>query len=87
VNTSEETAADERRGRTMDDTKAKLICGELGFSWEDLTGERAMSGGPDRQDFRRAVAALEKYQKENVEQQRAHMASELYNLAHGGDSQ
>jgi len=70
----------------MSDDEAKIICTELGYAWEGLAEERQTSGEPGKQDFRRAAAALERYRHESADRQKAHMASELYNLAHGGES-
>jgi len=69
----------------MSDVEAKLICEELGLSCEELAEESAGPGRPGKQNFRRAVAAIDKYRRESADQDRAHMLSELSNLAHGGE--
>jgi len=50
-----------------------------------LAEESAGPGRPGKQNFRRAVAAIDKYRRESADQDRAHMLSELSNLAHGGE--
>ncbi|MBM6593621.1 hypothetical protein [Microvirga pudoricolor] len=70
----------------MSDQEAMIICRALGFSWESL-GEKDGDGQPSRESFRKAVAALDRHRAETQEKGKAHMLSELSDLAHlgGGD--
>lgn len=69
----------------MSDAEARIICKELGFSWDHLAEQGAAPGEPGKQDFRRAIEALNRFRQTSADQERTHMLSELSNLAHGGD--
>ena len=69
----------------MSDAEAKIICEALGFSWDHLAEQGTTPGEPSKQDFRMAIEALDRFRQTNADQERAHMLSELSNLAHGGD--